>query len=44
MCNELTDMKEVVTKSILLLNNKDVIFHHLTFLLADPKELHVLAT
>jgi len=40
----MTNMKEVVTKSILLLNNKDVICHHSTFLLADPKQLHVLAT
>jgi len=48
MCNKLLNitniMKEVVKKSVLLLNNKDLICHHTTFLLADTKQLHVLAT
>jgi hypothetical protein len=48
MCNELLNrtniMKEVVTKSVLLLNNKDVICQHTTFLVTDPKQLHALAT
>jgi hypothetical protein len=46
ICNKLLNltniMKEVVTKSILLLNNNDVM-STTTFLLTDPKQLHVLA-